>query len=98
MPTAGQPIERPEFDAARLFVEHPPVWHHRNKQVVAQIASPPGCSHHGTIRYSRWSAFPLPVKGVSAATVSGLPPGLEDRRDLLEFDRQDFLEPARCEH
>ncbi|MCE5245594.1 hypothetical protein LLG88_01555, partial [bacterium] len=32
--------------------------------------------------------------GVSAATVSGLSPGLEDRQDLLELDRQNFPEPT----
>lgn len=39
---------------------YPPRWHHPNKQVVFDIACPPGSTHAGEIGYTRWLAMPLP--------------------------------------
>jgi hypothetical protein len=49
-----EPLQRAEYDAAALMTEHPPVIHHPNKQVVYDIACPPGSRPSGTIGYSRW--------------------------------------------
>jgi hypothetical protein len=61
-PTSLEPIERYEFDAARLMADHQPALFARNKRIVQAIACPPGSTHHGTLGYSRWAALPLPAK------------------------------------
>jgi len=75
-----EPIDRYQFAAQRLFEEHPPHWTHRNKQVVHEIASPPGSIHRGSLEYSRWAAMPLPdsVDTQSAATLLRHQPGFFD--------------------
>lgn len=55
-----EPMERLEFEAAALMARHPPLWHHRNKKLVYDMACPQGCTHAGTLEYSRWGAMPLP--------------------------------------
>jgi hypothetical protein len=55
------PIERLDFDAAELINEHPPAWRNSNKQVVYEIACPPGSVHHGRIGFTRWEAMALPA-------------------------------------
>jgi hypothetical protein len=57
-----QPLQRLEFDAARLMAEHPPQWQHKHKQLVFEISSPPGSRHKGTIHYSRWPSLALPER------------------------------------
>jgi hypothetical protein len=76
----GEPIDSYQFGAQRLFEEHPPRWTHWNKQVVHEIASPPGSIHRGTLEYSRWAAMPLPesVDTQSAATLLRHQPGFFD--------------------
>jgi hypothetical protein len=54
------PIERLDFETQRLVLDHPPVLHHPHKQLVFQIACPPGSVHAGRLSYSRWAAMPLP--------------------------------------
>ena len=54
--------DRRAFEAAALMEQQPPRWHDRNKLVVADLSSPPGARHHGTIGYSRWPAMALPEK------------------------------------
>ncbi|HOR29186.1 MAG TPA: hypothetical protein PLS90_09185 [Candidatus Sumerlaeota bacterium] len=60
VPNADDPLERFTFEAARLMAEHPPVWRDRNKRIVYEIACPAGCTHAGTIAYSRWRAMAPP--------------------------------------
>lgn len=55
-----EPIGRRTFDAGELMSAHPPVWRHPNKQLVFDIASPPGSVHRGSLEYTRWSPIPLP--------------------------------------
>lgn len=57
---APEPLDRREFDTARLMVEHPPVLSNANKKVVYAIACPPGAVHAGRLHYSRWAAMQLP--------------------------------------
>lgn len=54
------PIDRRQFEVARLMYEHRPSWGHRNKRVVYEIACPSGSVHVGQLKYSRWGALPLP--------------------------------------
>ena len=61
MTTSGQPLERREFEAQRLFDEHPPVLHDRNKRAVLEIACPAGSPHGGRVVFTRWAAMPLPA-------------------------------------
>jgi hypothetical protein len=51
------PLDRREFDAATLMAEYPPRLHNANKQVVCDIASPPGSVHRGRIGFTRWAAM-----------------------------------------
>jgi hypothetical protein len=62
MATVEVPTESAVFVAARLMTEHPPVFRHPNKQAVYECACPPGCTHGGEIRYTRWSPMPLPER------------------------------------
>lgn len=62
-----EPIERRVFETQQLMVEHPPVWRHGNKHVVYGIACPTGCTHRGSLAYSRWRAMPLPEQVDPAA-------------------------------
>jgi len=48
------------FDIEALFKAHPPIWKHRNKQVVYNVACPPGSKLTGQLDYSRWGSLPLP--------------------------------------
>ena len=59
--TVPQPLERQQFQAAELMADHPPIWSNRNKQIVFEIACPPGSTHTGLLDYSRWRAMPLPL-------------------------------------
>ncbi len=60
--TAEAPVERRTWDAARLVADHPPHWTNSNKQVVFDIACPPGSAIAGRIEYSRWPELPLPER------------------------------------
>jgi Poly (ADP-ribose) glycohydrolase (PARG) len=61
MRTSDQPapLDRHSFDTAALMADHAPRVHNPNKQVVLDIACPPGAVH-GTLGYSRWAAMELP--------------------------------------
>lgn len=72
MSNLAEPLQRLEFDTQRLMAEHPPIWRHRNKQAVFEIASPLGCVHSGRILYSRWSAMALPESMDAAASTRRL--------------------------
>jgi hypothetical protein len=50
----AEAIERAEYEASRLIVEHPPRWGDRNKGVVFRIASDPEIPFAGLVRYARW--------------------------------------------
>ena len=56
-----EPLERDDFFAGELMSAHPPIWRHPNKQVVFDIACPPGATHGGRPAYSRWSAMRPPA-------------------------------------
>ena len=82
-----EPLDRQVFETQRLVVEHPPVWSHRNKRLVYEIACPPGCTHRGQLVYSRWRAMPLPevVNARAAATRT------EGREDVYDYVPPDDL-------
>ena len=81
------PLDRRAFDAAVLMAEHPPRVHDPNKQVVLEVASPPGAVHRGTIGYTRWAAMALAehLEPVPADLVASSP-GFFDYRPVLEGD------------
>lgn len=59
--SSPEPLDRRDFDPARLLTDHPPRWRDRNKRIVFAIACPPGSTYGGgRLRYSRWPAFRLP--------------------------------------
>lgn len=55
-----EPIDRIDFEAARLIEEHPPRWHHPNKAAVFRVASLPEHPFAGLVRYARWPQAPVP--------------------------------------
>jgi hypothetical protein len=87
------PLERREFEARRLLTDHPPVWHHRSKQLVYGIACPAGSPHSGRLRYSRWPTLLLPasIDVDRALERAAARPGFydylsgEDRPDRVEW-------------
>ena len=54
------PIERLTFETSELMAAHPPVWRHRNKEAVWQVARPAGTAPGPRLRYARWSERRLP--------------------------------------
>lgn len=60
MPTNPNLICKRVFNAQKLVTEYPPRFLHPYKQLVYDIACPPGCTHAGDIVFSRWNSFPLP--------------------------------------
>jgi hypothetical protein len=97
-----QPIERLQFETTQLIREHPPQWHDRNKQIVHEIACPPGSVYQGQLEYSRWGAMPLPetVDTQSAARRIADRPGFydytasHDHTDAVEW-HVNFADPHR---
>jgi hypothetical protein len=75
-----EPLERLAFDAATLMAEHPPVLRHTNKLVVYNVACGEGCTHSGTLGYTRWAAMPLPER-----LVPGGPERIESRPTILDY-------------
>ena len=55
-----RPLDRQSFDAAELMADHPPRVCDANKEIVLDIACPPGAVHHGTLGFTRWAAMELP--------------------------------------
>lgn len=55
-----QPIERRTWDARRLFEEHPPRIHDRNKRIVLGVACPETAQLAGEVSFTRWAAMTLP--------------------------------------
>ena len=89
--SADSPMDRHAFKADALMAEHPPCLCNPNKQVVLDIACPPGAVHRGTIGYSRWAAMDLPnhLDPVPADLVVASP-GFFDYRPVI--DRDDGVE------
>lgn len=75
------PLERFEIETERLMEQHPPVWHHPNKQLVFTIACAPGSRPQGTINYTRWGAMPLPAE-IDVRAADGL---VEPREDAYDY-------------
>ncbi|MBI3471768.1 MAG: hypothetical protein HY013_10470 [Candidatus Solibacter usitatus] len=75
-----RPLLRIEFDTQQLVDRYPPVWRHRNKQLVYEIACPPGCAHGGRITFSRWVAMALPER-VDVSQAVELVDGRQDHYD-----------------
>jgi hypothetical protein len=83
--TDPTPLDRREFDAAALLADHPPRVHDANKQVVLDIAWPPGAVHRGTIGYTRWAAMELPDRFEPVPADLVLPrPGFFDYGPILD--------------
>ena len=81
------PLDRHAFDAAALMANHPPRVHNANKQVVLDIACPPGAVHRGTIGYTRWAAMELPEHLDPVPPDLVLPvPGFFDYQPVVEGD------------
>jgi hypothetical protein len=56
------PLVRAEFETESLIRQHPPQWHHPNKQVVYEVATSTGDPFAGRIRYARWAEMELPER------------------------------------
>jgi hypothetical protein len=77
-------MDRRSFDAAALMASQPPRVHNANKQVVLDIACPPGAGHRGTIGYTRWAAMELPESVDPVPPDLVLPmPGFFDYRPVI---------------
>jgi hypothetical protein len=78
------PIDRRAFVTAALMADDPPRVHNTNKQVVLDIACPPGAVHAGRIGYSRWAAMALPevLEPVPDDLVASVP-GFFDYRPVI---------------
>jgi hypothetical protein len=79
------PMDRRVFAATELMANHAPRVHNSNKQVVLDIACPPGAVHAGSIGYTRWAAMQLPehLNPVPHGLVVSTP-GFFDYRPVLE--------------
>lgn len=77
--SAPKLISTLEQDAATLVAGYPPIWHDRNKQLVASRSCPPGAQHRGRIRVTRWRAGELP-------DTLGAPVALEARPDVFGYE------------
>jgi hypothetical protein len=81
------PLDRRAFDGAVLMARHPPRVHNANKQIVLDIACPPGAVHRGTIGCTRWAAMALPERlGPVPVDPAQSVPGFFDYRPLLDGD------------
>jgi hypothetical protein len=76
-----EPIDSATFEAGHLMREHPPRWHHANKQLVYEIACGSGRPPSGTIVYSRWCPMPL----ASAAAPADAALRVEGRQDVYDY-------------
>ncbi len=56
-----EPLQRRAYRAADLVRRHPPVLRNENKQLLFEIACPPGTVHAGELESSRWPELPLPA-------------------------------------
>jgi poly(ADP-ribose)glycohydrolase PARG len=59
---------RRTYDTAALMRDHPPRLRHPHKQLVFELACPPGAHHAGAIAVTRWRADELPGLCELAAT------------------------------
>lgn len=73
-------ICRRSWEAGELLRRWPPQLAHPNKQLVYDLACPPGTVHRGTITYSRWAAGALP-----ATIAPGLPVSIEARAGFFAY-------------
>jgi hypothetical protein len=80
MTPVPEPIERGEYPTAALMAGYRPAWGHPNKQVVFEIACPPGAMHRGQLAFSRWAAMALPetVEAAHAASMVRVQDGFYD--------------------
>lgn len=53
-------ICRQRFDTQELVTNFPPQLADPNKEIVHDLACPPGCSHNGQLVFSRWRKMALP--------------------------------------
>ncbi len=53
-------ICRQRFDTQELVTNFPPQLHNANKNIVYNLACPPGCSQGGQLMFSRWRRMTLP--------------------------------------
>lgn len=92
MPSEGtlKPLSRRTFQACELMEQYPPRWEHLNKEVVYQLACPPGTVHAGEVVYTRWP--PATVPETLEASVSA--PALEAREDVFTYDPPPAGPPA----
>src|SRR3954469_116971 len=56
-----EPLDRVEWDAAKLMEAYPPLWEHRNKQAVFDLVCSADCPFEGTVVYARWPTRQLPA-------------------------------------
>ena len=57
-----EPLERMNFDTARMIADYPPLLRHPNKRVVFDIACADADDCGGGLGYTRWPAFRLPER------------------------------------
>ena len=75
---------RRAYDPGALLAAHPPVLRHAHKQLVFDLACPPGARHAGPIVVTRWAAATLPARVELAATERVALPGYYDYRGSSE--------------
>ncbi len=77
-----EPIYRSTFATQQLVTDFPPDLTSTRKQLVYHIACPPGSIHQGSLEFSRWPAFPLPL----SFSVEGAPTEIEAREDVFGYE------------
>jgi hypothetical protein len=71
-------LVRRSYDAAALFVDHPPKLRHLHKRMVLDAIVPRGTTLAGRIELTRWKAAALPAACTLAATACTPRPGYFD--------------------
>jgi hypothetical protein len=77
---APQLLSTLERDATELIASHPPIWRDKHKKLVASLSCPPGASHRGRVRVTRWRARELPEQ------IAASPVVLEARPDVFTYE------------
>ncbi|MBJ6764509.1 hypothetical protein JGU66_27375 [Myxococcaceae bacterium JPH2] len=85
---------RREYEPAALLAAHPPVLRHPHKQLVFDMACPPGAVHAGRIVLTRWQAAPLPeVVGLARTAVLAVPGTYDHGEDDAGVWHVNFADP-----
>ncbi|HEY9617065.1 MAG TPA: hypothetical protein V6C64_09500 [Microcoleaceae cyanobacterium] len=75
-------IGRHSFELSTLMAQYPPQFRHANKQIVYQIACPPGTTYSGQLVFSRWRSQALPPELIPAQH----PTEIEERQGYFGYE------------